>query len=74
VTQPFKWREYCLLIGLLDCARTLTREATIRAFGVSLLAVAAVAAASLLWKRRQEELISYFEADDRLDVLRRAGL
>jgi hypothetical protein len=47
----------------------------IRIFGVSLLAVAAVAAASLLWKRRQDELIAYFEVDDRrLDSLRSAGL
>jgi hypothetical protein len=51
-----------------------TREVLIRAFGVSLLAVAAVAAASLLWNRRQEELLAYFETDDRLDVMRRAGL
>jgi len=42
--------------------------------GVSLLAVATVAAASLLWNRREEELLAYFESDDRLDVLRRAGL
>jgi len=62
------------LIELLDCPRHSNAEVFIRAFGVSLLAVAAVAAASLLWNRRQEELIAYFEADDRLDVLRRAGL
>jgi len=37
--------------------------------------VAAVAAASLLWKQRQEELQAYFESDDhRLDDLRVAGL
>jgi len=41
---------------------------------VSLLAAAAVAAASLLWKQRQEELVAYFEPDDRLEALRRAGL
>lgn len=70
----FKWREYCLLIESLDCLCHSHAEVLIRAFGVSLLAVAAVAAASLLWNRRQEELIAYFEADDRLDVLRRAGL
>ena len=48
----------------------------IRIFGVSLLAVAAVAAASLLWKRRQEELLAYFETDEdhRLENLRIAGL
>ena len=55
--------------------RTPTREVTIRVFGVSLLAVAAVAAASLLWKRRQEELLAYFETDEgRLESLRTAGL
>lgn len=69
-----KWRETCLLIKSLDCVRPLHREVRIRVFGVSLLAVAAVAAASLLWKKRQEELVAYFEADDRLEGLRRAGL
>lgn len=49
-------------------------EVVIRAFGVSLLAVAAVAAASLLWKRREKELVAWFESDDRLEGLRRAGL
>jgi hypothetical protein len=33
-----------------------------------------VAAARLLWKQRREELITYFEADDRLEELRVAGL
>jgi len=50
----------------------------IRIFGVSLLAVAAVTAAGLLWNRRQEELNTYFEPeaveDARLDGLRAAGL
>jgi hypothetical protein len=49
----------------------------IRVFGVSLLAVAAVAAASLLWKRRQEQLTTWFEPeeeDHRLEDLRVAGL
>jgi hypothetical protein len=41
---------------------------------VSLLAVAAVAAASLLWKQREQELEAYFETDERLEGLRRAGL
>jgi hypothetical protein len=50
-------------------------EVLIRVFGVSLLAVAAVAAASLLWRKRQKELRAYFESeDDRLDDLRVAGL
>lgn len=51
----------------------------IRYFGVSLLAVAAVAAAGLLWNRRQEELQTFYDepesiADTRLDSLRVAGL
>jgi len=52
------------------------RRCAIRVFGVSLLAVAAVAAASLLWKRRQEELEAWFESeqDYRLENLRVAGL
>jgi len=56
--------------------RTPAREGAIRIFGVSLLAVAAVAGAALLWKRRQDALLAYYpEADDyRLDSLRRAGL
>ena len=55
--------------------RTSTRRWGIRVFGVSLLAVAAVAAASLVWKRRQEELAAYFEPEDhRLENLRMAGL
>ena len=53
----------------------LKQEEPIRIFGVSLLAVAAVAAARLLWKRRREELHTYFETDDqRLEELRVAGL
>lgn len=53
------------------------RRWRIRIFGVSLLAVAAVAAASLLLKRRQEELEAWFEPaeeDYRLENLRVAGL
>jgi hypothetical protein len=48
----------------------------IRIFGVGLLAVAAVAAASLIWKRRQDVLDSYLPeaSDDRLEALRYAGL
>jgi hypothetical protein len=53
-----------------------TKEVVIRIFGVSLLAVAAIAAARLLWKRRREELVAYFETDEdhRLEELRVAGL
>jgi len=69
-----KWPGTCHLIGLLDCVCPLHREVVIRVFGVSLLAVAAVAAASLLWKKREEELVALYEADDRLEGLRRAGL
>lgn len=49
---------------------------TIRIFGVSLLAVAALAAAGLLWKRRQDALLGYYldPGDFGLDGLRRAGL
>ena len=49
---------------------------TIRIFGVSLLAVAALAAASLLWKRRQDAMLDYFpdQGDNDLEGLRRAGL
>ena len=68
------WHRTCLLIAALDCARHPSREVRIRVFGVSLLAVAAVAAASLLWKQREEELEAYFESDERLEGLRRAGL
>jgi hypothetical protein len=53
------------------------RRWAIRVFGVSLLAVAAVAAASLLLKRRQEELEAWFEPEEedyRLENLRVAGL
>lgn len=50
------------------------KEVAIRVFGVSLLAVAALAAAGLLWKRRHEELRTYFEATgSRLEDLRAAG-
>jgi hypothetical protein len=53
---------------------TPAREVAIRIFGVSLLAVAAVAAARILWKRRREELLALGEAGDRgLDELRAAG-
>ncbi len=48
----------------------------IRVFGVGLLAVAALAAASLLWKRRREELlaVAYPEpSEDDLEELRAAG-
>lgn len=49
---------------------------SIRIFGVGLLAVAAVAVASLIWKRRQDVLDSYLPeaSDDRLEALRYAGL
>lgn len=49
---------------------------TIRIFGVSLLAVAALAAAGLLWRRRQDSLIAYYsdQGDVGLEGLRRAGL
>jgi hypothetical protein len=51
------------------------QEVAIRIFGVSLLAVAAFAAASLLLKRRREELVALIEADEgRLEELRAAGL
>lgn len=48
----------------------------IRIFGVSLLAVAALAAAGLLWRRRQEAIRTYFPVSRRrgLEGLRRAGL
>jgi len=48
---------------------------SIRFFGVGLLAVAAFAAAGLLWKRRQEVLEYYLPeaSDDRLEALRAAG-
>lgn len=48
----------------------------IRIFGVGLLAVAAVAAAGLIWKRRQEVIEYYLPeaSDDRLEALRYAGL
>lgn len=57
---------------------TLNAGGLIRYFGVSLLAVAAVAAAGLLWNQRQEELQTYYEPeaveDTRLESLRAAGL
>jgi hypothetical protein len=58
------------------CAHPTTREGAIRIFGVSLLAVAAVAGAAFLWKRRHDALLAYFpEAEDyRLESLRQAGL
>ncbi|HWO90057.1 MAG TPA: hypothetical protein VNL98_13000 [Gemmatimonadales bacterium] len=49
----------------------------IRIFGVGLLAVAAVAAAGFLWRRRREELIVWSPErpeDERLVRMRRAGL
>jgi len=56
--------------------RTPTWEGTIRIFGVSLLAVAALAAARLLWKRREEELLDRLEMAEagELEELRVAGL
>jgi hypothetical protein len=47
----------------------------IRIFGVSLLAVAALAAAGLLWKRRREELLERVSlpVDRDLEELREAG-
>ncbi len=47
----------------------------IRIFGVSLLAVAALAAAGLLWKRRREELLERVSlpGDRDLEELREAG-
>lgn len=49
---------------------------TIRIFGVSLLAVAAIAAARLLWKRREEEFFDRLEMAEagELEELRVAGL
>ncbi len=47
----------------------------IRIFGVSLLAVAALAAAGLLWKRRREELLAHVSLPRERDLeeLRQAG-
>jgi hypothetical protein len=47
----------------------------IRIFGVSLLAVAALAAAGLLWKRRREELLARISLPRERDLegLREAG-
>ena len=47
----------------------------IRIFGVSLLAVAALAAAGLLWKRRREELLARISLprERELEDLRQAG-
>lgn len=47
----------------------------IRIFGVGLLAVAALAAAGLLWKRRREELLERVSlpVDRDLEELREAG-
>jgi len=47
----------------------------IRIFGVSLLAVAALAAAGLLWKRRREELLARVSLPRERDLeeLREAG-
>ena len=60
--------------GVRLCPSPSTREVPIRVFGVSLLAVAAVAAASLLWKRREEQMLAFLDTDERLEVFRRAGL
>jgi hypothetical protein len=51
------------------------KEAAIRIFGVSLLAVAALAAAGLLWKRRREELLARVSLPRERDLeeLRQAG-
>jgi len=51
------------------------RGGPIRIFGVSLLAVAALAAAGLLWKRRREELLARVSVpgDRDLEDLREAG-
>lgn len=48
---------------------------TIRIFGVGLLAVAALAAAGLLWKRRREELLAQISLPRERDLeeLRQAG-
>jgi hypothetical protein len=63
------------LAALIRLHVRANKEVAIRMFGVSLLAVAALAAARLLWKRRQGELLSYLEVTDgRLEDLRAAGL
>jgi uncharacterized protein HemX len=51
------------------------KEGAIRIFGVSLLAVAALAAAGLLWKRRREELLAQVSPprEKDLEELRQAG-
>ena len=51
------------------------KEGAIRIFGVSLLAVAALAAAGLLWKRRREELLARVSLPRERDLedLRQAG-
>jgi len=51
------------------------KEGAIRIFGVSLLAVAALAAAGLLWKRRREELLAQVSLPRERDLedLRQAG-
>ena len=51
------------------------KEGAIRIFGVSLLAVAALAAAGLLWKRRREELLAHVSVPRERDLeeLRQAG-
>jgi hypothetical protein len=55
---------------------TLNAGGSIRIFGVGLLAVAALAAAGLIWKRRQDALLEYVSdsREGELDGLRRAGL
>ncbi len=51
------------------------QEVSIRIFGVSLLAVAALAAAGLLWKHRREELLARVSLprEGELEDLRQAG-
>jgi hypothetical protein len=63
-----------LLRERLDCSEP-TPGGHIRIFGVGLLAVAALAAAGLLWKRRREELLERVSLpEDRdLEELRAAG-
>jgi hypothetical protein len=66
--------ELLLLRGCLDLYE-LSPGGRIRIFGVSLLAVAALAAAGLLWKRRREELLARISLPRERDLeeLRQAG-
>ena len=63
-----------LLRGCLDWYEP-SPGGRIRIFGVSLLAVAALAAAGLLWKRRREELLARVSLPRERDLeeLREAG-